>query len=97
TTPAPAAPPAVTVDPPSGPAGQRLTVTGTGWTPGTEVTVSYLAEDRPAGAQAVARVDPQGGFTVVLAADDPDDLPGPHSVSATDGTTTVAAAYDVQP
>lgn len=98
-TPAPIADPlAVTIDPASGPNGQLLTVSGTGWTPGVEVTLVYVdPAGRPTGAQAVATADARGRFTAEIAALDPEQLPGPHVVRAGDGEVVAEATYDAQP
>ena len=104
TTPAPTtaapAPPAVeaevAVAPSSGPDGARLTVTGTGWEPGGEITLDYLdAAGRPTGSRASTTADGEGRFSATLTARDPGRTPGRHAVRASDGTSTASAPYDV--
>lgn len=77
--------------------GAELLVLGTGWTPGTTVTLDYLGLDgEQTGAQASAVVDPQGGFGVELLAEDPADRIGQHVVRVTDGIRTQDVAYLVE-
>jgi DNA-directed RNA polymerase specialized sigma24 family protein len=94
----PQEPLAITVDPPSGPNGARVRVDGTGWTPGTEVLVEYLdPTGTPTGSQTVVVVDERGRFTGELAAQDPNNLPGRHTVRASDGEQVAEATYDAEP
>lgn len=87
----------ITVDPASGPNGATLTVNGRGWTPGTEVLVEYLdPTDTPTGSQAVVLVDARGRFTAELTAQDPNNLPGEHTVRAGDGTRGAEASYEAE-
>lgn len=97
-SPAPAQDPlALTVDPSSGPNGARLTVTGTGFLPGAEVTLVYLdPTGAPTGSRAVVTADARGRFTGELTAQDPNNLPGQHTVQASDGERTAEATYDAQ-
>ncbi len=88
----------ITIDPTSGPNGEQLTVSGTGWTPGVEVALEYVdPAGRPTGSQSLVTADARGRFTAELAALDPENLPGPHVVRAGDGELTAEAAYDAQP
>lgn len=99
-TPSPSPAPAVdpltlTVDPTSGPNGATLTVNGTGWTPGGEVLVEYLdPTGTPTGSQSVVVADARGRFTGEITAQDPNNLPGRHTIRASDGAQTAEAAYD---
>ncbi|CAN5244426.1 hypothetical protein BH24ACT10_BH24ACT10_05560 [soil metagenome] len=94
----PAEPLAITLDQTSGPDGEPLTVSGTGWTPGIEVRLEYVEPTgRPTQSQAVATADADGRFTAELVALDPERLPGPHVVRASDGELTAEASYDAQP
>ena len=85
----------LTVDPSSGPNGATLTVSGTGWTPGGEVLLEYLdPTGAPTGSQSVVVADARGRFTGELTAQDPNNLPGRHTVRANDGAQAAEAAYD---
>lgn len=99
--PPPPPPPArlsISVEPASGGNGAELEVTGLGWPPGATVTLNYLdTAGRETGSRASVVVDEAGEFSVDLLAEDPADLPGRHSVLATDGTRQLQAPYDVQP
>ncbi len=97
-SPAPASDPlGLTLDPTSGPNGQRLTVNGTGFTPGAQVLVQYLdPTGEPTGAQAVVVADARGRFTTELTAQDPNNLPGEHVVRAGDGESTAEATYTAE-
>jgi len=95
--PEPAADPlSLTSNPTSGPNGQELTVQGTGWMPGGMVTLEYVDPlGRQTGSRATQTVDARGRFTTTLSAQDPSNLPGRHTIRATDGTNTASASYDV--
>jgi DNA-directed RNA polymerase specialized sigma24 family protein len=97
-SPAPAQDPvSLTVDPASGPNGARVTVSGTGFTPGAEVTLAYLdPTGADTGSRSVVTADARGRFTGELTAQDPNNLPGRHTIRATDGSVTAEAAYDAQ-
>ena len=97
-SPAPAQDPVtLTVDPASGPNGALVTVSGTGFTPGAEVTLTYLdPTGADTGSRSVVTADARGRFTGELTAQDPNNLPGRHTVRATDGQVTADAAYDAQ-
>jgi hypothetical protein len=85
-TPTSAAPSAavVTIDPVSGPRGTSITVTGSGWTPGSIVTVRYSGT--LAGSGSTVDADGQGRFVTSVTANAA--LPGSYTVSATDGSQT---------
>lgn len=86
----------LTVNPPSGPNGATLTVQGTGWTPNGTVQLDYLDPlGGQTGSHATAVVDARGRFTTTLSAQDPANLPGRHTIRATDGTQTTSATYTV--
>lgn len=86
----------ITADPPSGPNGASVTVQGTGWTPQGTVRLDYLDPlGRQTGAHASAAVDARGRFTTTLSAQDPANLPGRHTIRATDGAHTDSTTYDV--
>ncbi|MCW2679624.1 MAG: Neocarzinostatin family [Frankiales bacterium] len=88
---------ALTVDPATGPNGAVVTVSGTGFTPGAQVTVDYLDPTGAAtGSQTVVVADERGRFTSELTAQDPNNLPGDHVVRASDGTLTAEATYTAQ-
>lgn len=100
-TPAPAPAPVedlgITVDPTSGPNGQTIAVLGVGWPAGAEVAIDYLDSlGEPTGSRATAVADGQGRFRTELAAQDPSNVPGPHTVVAVAGDDRAEATYDVQ-
>jgi DNA-directed RNA polymerase specialized sigma24 family protein len=82
-----AQPTTLVLDPTSGPADTQITVTGEGWTPGSQILVQFHnAFGNGAGATAQAVADPQGTFTTTIAAhDNNQNFVGPHTVSADDG------------
>jgi DNA-directed RNA polymerase specialized sigma24 family protein len=96
-TPEPATEPlTLIVDPSSGPNGAALSVQGTGWTPRSSVSLDYVDPlGRQTGSHATATVDARGRFTTTLSAQDPSNLPGRHTVRATDGTQSASASYNV--
>jgi DNA-directed RNA polymerase specialized sigma24 family protein len=96
-TPEPATEPlTLTANPTSGPNGAPVTVQGTGWTPRGTITIDYLDPlGRQTGSHATAAIDARGRFTTTLSAEDPSNLPGRHTIRATDGTQTASATYDV--
>ena len=84
----------IALAPEAGPSGQSITVTGTGWDAGVEVTVEYLDTlGDPTGSQAFAFVGDDGRFSVVLIAFDPAGIPGPHVVQATTGSQDAEASF----
>lgn len=97
TTAAPSDAFAIRLDPASGPNGQELQVSGTGWTPGAPVTIEYLDTlGQRTGSSATAVADGGGAFSVQLAAQDPQNLPGEHEVRASEGARSASALYDAQ-
>ena len=96
-TPEPATEPlTLTANPTSGPNGAPVTVQGTGWIPHGTVTIDYLDPlGQQTGSHATAAIDARGRFTTTLSAQDPSNLPGRHTIRATDGTQTTTATYDV--
>jgi DNA-directed RNA polymerase specialized sigma24 family protein len=76
----------LTSDPASGPNGAQVTVQGTGWQPGGTVSIEYLDTlGRQTGSRASAAIDARGRFTTTIAAQDPSNLPGRHTIRADDG------------
>jgi hypothetical protein len=76
----------MTSDPTSGPNGAQVTVQGTGWQPRGTVTIDYLDTlGRQTGSHASAAIDARGRFTTTIAAQDPANLPGRHTIRADDG------------
>lgn len=98
TSAAPVADPlALALDPATGPNGARVMASGTGFTPGAQVLVQYLdPTGTPTGSQAVVVADARGRFTAEITAQDPNNLPGEHTVRASDGTLTAEATYTAQ-
>ena len=90
----PTAGPAVTVSPTAGAAGDPVTVSGTGWEPGSALTLSYLdGAGQPVGSGARATADGDGTFSVRLGTGEDGSSTGQHRVEVTDGTTTRTATY----
>jgi DNA-directed RNA polymerase specialized sigma24 family protein len=86
----------LTADPSSGPNGATVTLQGTGWLPRATITVDYIDPlGRRTGSTANATVDARGRFTTTLSAQDPSNLPGRHTIRATDGTQSLSTTYDV--
>jgi hypothetical protein len=86
-----AGPPAISIDPSSGPNGQSVQVSGTGWQPGTAVTVDYVNLLGQTTSSTLGTVDTRGRFTVTLVCSDP--VPGQHTIRASDGTHTASQPY----
>lgn len=73
----------VALSSPAGPNSNTVTVTGTGWQPGAKVHLVYLDPlRRPTGQTADAVAGRFGGFTAEIVCYDPQSLPGPHYVRA---------------
>jgi hypothetical protein len=71
-------------------------VQGTGWTRRGTVSLDYLDPlGRQTGSHATAAVDARGRFTTSISAEDPANLPGRHTIRATDGAQTDSVAFDV--
>ena len=80
--------------PSSGPNQTTMTVNGQGWTPGATVTVEYhLQFGNATGSSVDVVVDERGRFTTSLTANDPQNLPGPHQVTADDGAHQASATF----
>ncbi|MFP5218746.1 MAG: RNA polymerase sigma factor [Actinomycetes bacterium] len=93
---APRSAPAITLDPTSGPEGTTITVTGTGWTPGSSVVVQFLRPGgRPTGSQATATVGADGTFATELTASDPTGGTGERTVRADDGSRRASAEFEL--
>ena len=85
----------LTADPPSGPNGTTVTLQGTGWLPRATISVDYLDPlGRQTGSRTTATVDARGRFTATLSAQDNANLPGRHTIRATDGTQTLSTTFD---
>jgi len=76
------------IDPASGPVGQEVAAVGTGFAPGTRVSVRY--EDREA---AIAYTDGKGGFSVAVTI--PPSTEGEHNLVTE--PPSIQAAYTVVP
>ncbi len=86
---------AVEVDPAIGGAGATVVVTGTGWEPGSVVSVSYLRLDGSrTGSTASAQADDDGAFRTSLVTLDEQAPTGDHVVLAGDGTTEARTTYE---
>jgi hypothetical protein len=80
--------------PSSGPNDTEMTVNGRGWNPGAFVTVEYhLTVGNGTGSTATVLVDDRGRFTTLLAAHDPNGLPGAHEVTTDDGSHQASATF----
>jgi DNA-directed RNA polymerase specialized sigma24 family protein len=80
--------------PSSGQNNSEFTVNGQGWTPGAQVVVKYLeAVSRNASSTITTTVDERGRFTATLTARDSQAVPGPHDVTADDGTHQQRATF----
>jgi len=85
----------ITIDPDSGANGQTLTVVGSGWDAGVEVTVDYLDTlGDPTGSRAFAFADRDGRFRATLVAFDPANIPGPHVVQASAGSQSAETSFN---
>lgn len=98
--PATSAPPTVTstvvVAPVAGPGGATLSVTGTGWAPGSTVIIAFLDPlGRPTGDTAAAVATNAGRIRTTLQAGAADAAPGDYRVQAGDGTRTARTTYTV--
>ncbi len=94
---APAAEPAISLDPDSGPNGTAVTVSGSGWPPGAQIAVEYLDTlGEPTGSGTSAIADNAGRFSTQLTVEDPNNLPGRHTVRATDGVSTAQTGFRAQ-
>jgi hypothetical protein len=80
---------AITLSPAQGPRNTSITIAGTGWTPGSLVTVSYVGS--LSSQHHSTTVDARGRFTVTLPADG--TLPGQHRVDASDGSSNATATF----
>jgi hypothetical protein len=86
------------LDPSSGPPETVITVTGQGWQPGAQVVVQFMnAFGGQAGSTSEVVVDAQGTFTTTVTAHDGSSnaLPGPHTVTADDGSHHAEATFTV--
>jgi hypothetical protein len=83
----------LTLDPASGPNGQTVTVTGTGWLPGVPVQLAYTNALGATGARSSAVPNAAGRFVTQIAAEDPAFVPGRHTVTATNGRQSASAQY----
>ena len=69
-------------------------VTGTGWEPGSVVSLAYLrADGSRTSSTASATADEDGAFRTTLVTRDRRQRTGEHVVLASDGTTSARAPY----
>ena len=95
-TPTPTPGAGLVLQPGSGPRGTLVEVTGSGFPPGSTVTLTYLdAAGVAGGPGGTARVDGRGGFATRLVAQD--TVPGPHTVRGTAGASSASAAFTQTP
>ncbi|MCU1602135.1 MAG: hypothetical protein JWO22_2844, partial [Frankiales bacterium] len=85
--------PFITLDPTSGPNHSQITVTGENFLPNTTINISYRTQLNAVGATASTTSDDSGAFQTTVSADDPQGLPGDHSVVVDDGSTTQTATF----
>jgi DNA-directed RNA polymerase specialized sigma24 family protein/cytoskeletal protein RodZ len=87
------------LDPSSGPADTQITVTGNGWTPGSQVTVRFLDNgNHQAGSTAQVVTDQHGSFVTTITAHDSNNATfGPRTVTADDGTHHAEATFTITP
>lgn len=87
------------ISPDSGRNGETVRVTGTGWRPGSRVTIEYLnALGTPTDQRATATPDAQGRFEATIVAFDPSAIPGQHTIRATNFSGQQEdATYNAQP
>ena len=79
----------ITIDPPVGPRGTSITVTGDGWDPGSTVTLRYAGA--LTGSGATAQVDSGGRFSGTVTANAA--LPGTYNITASNGTQSDAQPF----
>lgn len=83
----------ITLDPTTGPNDSQITVTGNNWAPNATITVTYRSQ-LSTGAQVTATSDGSGFFQTTIQAHDASNVPGPHQVDVTDGTTNGSATFN---
>lgn len=89
-----AEPLALELSPSSGPNNTEITINGTGWTPGSTVTLQYVERlSQAPGSTASVVVDERGRFTTTLTAHDSQAVPGDHKVTANDGGHQSSATF----
>ena len=81
--------PAIALSPRQGPRGTQITVTGTGWEPGDNVTLRYVGTVTSSSSTAVA--SSRGVFRVVIAADGL--VPGDYTVRANGSSGSASASF----
>ncbi len=84
---------AITIDPTSGPNHTLITVTGQSWLPNTTINLSYRTQLNAVGATASTTSDASGFFQTTISADDPQGLPGDHTIVVDDGSSTQTATF----
>jgi hypothetical protein len=71
----------------------EVTVRGFGWKPGLLVRLSYHGPLGPTGSTAEAVPDANGEFVTRIVCHDPQNIPGPHTIRATNGSQSTSASF----
>lgn len=82
----PTGPASLSLSPAGGPAGTTIAVSGSGWTPAHRVTLSYAGR-----TATTVTASGNGRFRATVQADA--TLPGPHQVTASEGTRHASATF----
>jgi chitobiase/beta-hexosaminidase-like protein/Big-like domain-containing protein len=85
-------PPAISLNPTSGPVGTVVTVTGSNYPPSSNVAVTYDGTAVTTTPPTVT-TNPSGAFSATFAV--PSSSPGTHTVSATSGSSSGSAPFTV--
>jgi hypothetical protein len=77
----------------SGANGTTVVVTGNNWIPGRNVHLTYEGTLGPTGQAADVVADARGRFSTTIVCLDPQNIPGPHVIRATNGLQSAQATY----
>ncbi|HEV2890113.1 MAG TPA: sigma factor-like helix-turn-helix DNA-binding protein [Frankiaceae bacterium] len=83
----------IAISPNAGPNGTTVRVTGSGWRPGSTVSLSYIGPLGDTDQRGSVTVREDGTFSGTIVAYDPERIPGFHTVRARGGSRTVDATY----